>query len=57
MIQYLRDTKAEMAHVKWPSKRQSIIYTAIVVVFSVAVGVFLGLSDFLFSRLVAVLIS
>jgi preprotein translocase SecE subunit len=57
ITQYIRDTKAEMAHVKWPSRKQSILYTAVVVVFSVLFGVFLGLADTLFSRLLGIWIA
>ncbi len=49
-IDYLRDTRGELKHVSWPSRRQAINYTIIVLVFSIATGVFLGLLDFLFSE-------
>ncbi len=47
---YLRDSKAEMAHVKWPTRRTTIAYTILVIVVSVAVAVALGVSDYIFSR-------
>ncbi len=49
-IEYLRDTKAEMRHVSWPTQRQAIVFTALVVLFSVVVSLILGFSDFAFSR-------
>lgn len=47
---YLRDTKAEMAHVKWPTRRVTIAYTILVIVVSIIVAIALGISDFIFSR-------
>ena len=47
---YLRDSKAEMAHVKWPTRRTTIEYTILVVVVSVVVAIALGVSDYIFSR-------
>lgn len=45
-IDYLRDTKAELRHVSWPTKRQAINYTIIVLVISIGTGIFLGVLDF-----------
>lgn len=56
-IDYIRDTKAEMRHVKWPSKRQTVAYSVIVVLASVATAVYLGFFDFVFSKLIRLLIS
>lgn len=50
LIAYLKDTRAELAHVSWPTRKQSLIYTALVVAISVTVSLFLGLVDFIFSR-------
>ena len=50
-IDYLRDTKAELRHVSWPTKRQTINYTIIVLVISIGTGVFLGILDFGFAAI------
>lgn len=50
LINYLKDTKAEMKHVAWPTQRQALIFTVLVVVFSVVVAMVLGFADFIFSR-------
>jgi preprotein translocase subunit SecE len=49
-IQYLKDTRAELAHVSWPTQKQAVAYTVAVVVISIVVSLFLGLADFLFTR-------
>lgn len=50
-IDYLRDTKAELRHVSWPTKRQAINYTVIVLVISIGTGIFLGVLDFGFAQI------
>lgn len=50
LINYLKDTFAELKHVSWPTNKQSVVYTALVVVISISVGVFIGGFDFVFSR-------
>ncbi len=47
---YLKDTKAEMRHVSWPTQRQAMVFTALVVCFSIVVALILGFADFLFTR-------
>lgn len=47
--QYLKDTRTELRHVAWPTRLQTIIYTVLVVVLSVAVALYLGFFDFIFT--------
>ena len=46
---YLNETKEEMKHVSWPTKRQTIIFTVLVIVISLAVAAYLGFFDYIFS--------
>ena len=48
-IDYLRDVRGELRHVSWPSRKQAINYTIIVLVISIGTGLFLGFLDFVFS--------
>lgn len=48
IIDYLRETKGELKHVSWPSRRQTAVFTAVVVLISLFIAYFLGLFDFLF---------
>ncbi len=50
LTEYLKETKGELKHVSWPTKKQAITFTALVVVFSLLMAVFLGAFDFLFLR-------
>lgn len=50
VIQFLESTRAELKHVKWPSRRQTILLTVVVIVASLAVGYMLGGFDWLFKQ-------
>ena len=50
ITEYLKETKAELKHVIWPSRRQTFYYTLIVIVLSVLVAYYLGIFDFIFSQ-------
>lgn len=49
LVNYLRETRVELRQVTWPARRQTLAYTLVVVLLSLAVAVFLGLSDLIFS--------
>ena len=46
---YLKETKAEMKHVNWPTRKQAIAFTAIVIGITIAFALFLGVFDYLFT--------
>lgn len=49
---FLKEAKVELAKVKWPSRKETIKYTLIVIGVSLVVAFFLGTLDFLFSWLI-----
>ena len=51
VIEYLKETRTELKHVIWPTRRQTFYYTIIVIVLSVVVAYYLGVFDYLFSIL------
>ena len=44
-LQYLKETKAELKEVVFPTTSQTIIYTVIVIVISIVVALMLGAVD------------
>jgi preprotein translocase subunit SecE len=54
--EYLKETKAELKHVSWPTKNQAVLFTVIVVVFSIAVAIFLGAFDYIFAMILKLFI-
>ncbi len=53
---YLKETKGEFAHVNWPTRAQSIALSVVVILLSVFVAFFLGIFDFIFSRILSLFI-
>lgn len=51
ILEYLKETKAELKHVSWPTRKQAINFTVMVVILSIATAFFLGLFDTIFSKL------
>jgi preprotein translocase subunit SecE len=49
-FQYLKDTRGELRYVAWPTRFQTIVYTAIVILLSFLVALYLGLFDFIFTN-------
>ncbi len=54
--EYLRETKGELKHVSWPTKNQAILFTIIVVIFSIIVAAFLGAFDYIFTMILKLFI-
>jgi preprotein translocase SecE subunit len=47
-IKFLKETRGEMKQVTWPSRRHLILYTVVVIIFSIGLGYLLGAFDTLF---------
>jgi preprotein translocase subunit SecE len=56
ILQFLREAKAELMKVNWPTKAQTINYTLIVIGISIAVAIFLGGLDYFFEYLLRVFV-
>ena len=51
LIQYFKEVRVELDKVTWPSREQTIEKTIMVVVVSIAVGLYIGGLDLLFTWL------
>lgn len=56
IAEYIKETRAEMAHVTWPSRKQAISYSVLVVAVSVITALLLGVFDYIFSRILTLFI-
>ena len=52
LIDYLKETRAELKHVAWPSRKQAIVYTAVVIAISLLTAAYLGAFDYIFTYLI-----
>jgi len=48
--EFFREIRSELRKVVWPTRREAINLTAIVIGVSAAVGLFLGFVDFVFAQ-------
>ncbi|MBU2566789.1 preprotein translocase subunit SecE [Patescibacteria group bacterium] len=53
LIDYLRSSKNELHKVTWPSREQTVRYSALVIIISLGVAAFFGLLDMGLSRVVS----
>jgi len=47
LVQYIKDSIVELKKVTWPTKKETIDYTLLVVGISLAVALFIGIVDFI----------
>jgi len=55
-LQFLREVKIELKKVTWPTRKQTMGSTAIVIFFVILISVFLGLVDVSLSNLIRVVL-
>lgn len=53
---YLKEAYGELRKVSWPTKKQTVNYSLIVIGMSLAVAAFFGLLDFVFNWLLQIII-
>lgn len=51
LMNFIREAKAELKKVTWPTRRQIWYWTLVVIVFTLCVSLYLGLVDFLLAWL------
>ena len=56
LITYFKETRAEMKHVTWPTRKQAIMYTIVVIVISLITAAYLGAFDYVFSMVLKLVI-
>jgi len=56
IVKYIKETRAELRKVSWPTREEAFNLTAIVVAVTAAMAAFLGVVDYLFSKLFGLII-
>jgi preprotein translocase subunit SecE len=56
IVRYLRGTRAELRKVTWPTREEALRLTGIVLATTVGFSLFLGVVDYLLSRVFALLV-
>ncbi len=56
LVRYLKETRAEIRKVSWPTREQAINLTLIVLAVTIAMAIFLGAVDLIFQNLIRLLV-
>ncbi len=56
LTEYIKETRAEMAHVTWPTRKQAVLYSVAVVVISIVIAFVLGAFDYIFAQLLTLIV-
>ena len=56
LVQYFQDSKVELKKVTWPSRKETLGLTWVVLIFVVIISLFLGVSDLGLSKLVKLIL-
>ena len=57
MRQFLREVRVELSKVTWPTRKDTLASTSVVLVIVILIAAFLGLVDLGLSRLMRILLS
>jgi len=52
LINFLKEVRVELSKVSWPTRKQTTIYTSVVIGLSLFLAIFLGFLDFVFEYLI-----
>lgn len=55
-VVFLKEVRTELAKVVWPTKKETIRLTAVVVGVSISVGLFLGTIDYLLTKIMEIIL-
>ncbi|MCL4437639.1 preprotein translocase subunit SecE [Patescibacteria group bacterium] len=56
IINYFKESRREFSHLNWPTRKETIRLTSVVIGFSVILAAFLGFFDYVFSAILQSLI-
>ena len=56
LVTYLKNVRAELVHVTWPSRRQALAHTLLVIALSLLTALLIALFDALFTGAVSRLV-
>ena len=55
-LAFVREVKTELGRVIWPTREQTLKLTAVVISLSAIVGIYVGLLDIVFTKLIELVI-
>jgi preprotein translocase subunit SecE len=55
--EYFVSVRAEVSRVSWPSRREIVTFTVLVIILTLALGIYLGLVDVVLQHLLRLLVT
>ena len=55
-VSFFRETRGELKKVVWPTRQETIRLTLVVIIISLIVGIFLGGLDFVFVKIIGIIV-
>jgi len=55
--EYFASVRAEVARVSWPSRREVVTFTVLVILLTLALGIYLGVVDLVLQHLLRLLVT
>ncbi|KKQ28284.1 MAG: Preprotein translocase subunit E [Candidatus Levybacteria bacterium GW2011_GWA1_37_16] len=55
-VSFVRETRDELKKVVWPTRQETIRLTLVVIIISLIVGIFLGGLDFVFVKIIGIIV-
>lgn len=56
LVEYIKETRAELRHVSWPTRKQAVVFTVVVIAISLLTAAYLGAFDYIFTKLLQTII-
>ena len=57
IVSYIKEVAAETKNIKWPTRKQVISYTLIVIILSIILAAYVGALDAIFARLLSIILN
>lgn len=55
--EYVSSVRAEVARVSWPSRKEVVGFTVLVILMTIVLGVYLGLTDWVLQQILRLLLA
>jgi preprotein translocase subunit SecE len=55
-VRFLKEVRSELKRVVWPTRPEAIRLTSVVIIVSVIIGIYIGVLDYIFAKIMALLL-
>lgn len=55
-VKFLKEVRSELKRVTWPTRQEAVRLTSVVILVSILVGIYIGALDYLFTKIMELLL-